>query len=244
MFPPVPLPELVLYGLAGLLGLAACFFGYRLFRIWLALAGLQTGFYLGLWLGGLFLANDVLIIVLAVIAAVLMAGLFGLIFRAGAFLAGAGVLVLLAALVMQLLPFGTNLYVLLGAVLVGGILGVLLVRPFLILATAVNGAFLVADSVANLLIGTPISQYVQLHQQLGSVRLILLLIGMVVLIILGAMVQFWMSRQSRQKAAVKKPGPLLATSPAISPANPAPAAPATGPVSPPPGTAADQKPPL
>ncbi len=239
MFPSVALPELILYGLAGLIGLAVCFFGYRLFRIWLALAGLQAGFYLGLRLGGILFARQVPIILTAVVGAILLAGLFGLIYRIGAFLAGAGVLVLLLALILQLMPLDSNvrLYALLAAALLGGILGVVLVRPFLILVTALNGAYLVADSVANLMIGTPIGQYVELHRTFGSVRLILLLTGILVLSILGCLAQFRMTRRKDLNQAVPPPAPPLPAQPAgpqtEPPTGPQPGSPPANPPEPP-----------
>lgn len=192
---PLPLLDQVAYITVLLLGLAICFFGYRLLRFWLALAGLQTGFYLGLWLGGNVLDNKVLILVVAVLCGILLAGLFVLVIKAGGFLAGAGAMVLLAALAMRLLQLPPYWYVLLVALLIGGILGVLTVKPFLILATAFNGAWLAADSVAGLLGRSQIAQYIQTHSQIKGAALALLLIGVAVLMILGALWQFRMERK-------------------------------------------------
>ncbi len=198
------------YGVALLLGLAICFFGYQLFRFWLMAAGLQAGFYLGLWLGNQVLRNEVMIWVIAILCGILVAGLSYVLVKIGAFIAGAAILVLLAALVLQLFGAPMNLYVLLIALLAGGLLGVFTVRPYLILATAANGAFLIADSIANLIAGHPLSKFFDVHKQMKTGVLALLLTGLIVLSILGAMVQFHFARKKAKAAPIAAGAPSFA----------------------------------
>lgn len=221
MFQLVSLTDQAIYGVVVLLGLSACFFGYRLIRCWLALAGMQTGFYLGLWLGGMIFKSQIVTLILAILFGLFLAGLFAIFIKIGGFLAGAAATVLLAALVIQALPFGSGTYIiytLLGALLIGGVLGLLSVRPFLILATALNGAYLAADSIANLITGAPPAEYVELHRQLGGSSLILLLTGIAMLTILGAVVQFQMERKRgirTRQAAVPSATPSTPITPAV-----------------------------
>ena len=85
--------------LAIVIGLLMCFFGYRLFRFWLAAAGLVLGAYAGYYLGTK-IGADVWPIVGAVAAGVLLAILAYALFKVGAVLIGAmlGALLLLAVL--------------------------------------------------------------------------------------------------------------------------------------------------
>jgi hypothetical protein len=194
------------YLVLGLLGLAVCFFGYRLFRFWLLVAGLQAGFILGLLLGSSVFRSEVMIMVVAILCGILAAGLSFTLVKVGAFIAGAATLAMLVILVMKLLGKPANVFVVFAAVLLGGLLAIFAVRPFLILATAANGAYLVADSAANLIGGYPLSQYLQTHTQIKPGALALLLVGLVVLTVLGAAFQFrefrQRSRSARQAAAV------------------------------------------
>lgn len=194
------------YLVLGLLGLAVCFFGYRLFRFWLLVAGLQAGFILGLLLGSAVFRSEVVVMVVAILCGILAAGLSFTLVKIGAFIAGAATLAMLAVLVMKLLGIPANIFVILAAVILGGLLAVFSVRPFLILATAANGAYLVADSAANLIGGYPLSQYLQTHTQIKPGAMALLLVGLVVLTVLGAAFQFreyrQRSRSAKQAAAV------------------------------------------
>ncbi len=190
-----------LYLLTLVFGLVICFRGYRLFRFWLILAGLQTGFFFGFWLGGRYLDNTVLILVIAGLCAILIAALAYTLLKVGAFICGAAVCVLFAALVMQLFLPAPYWPVLAGAALIGGLLGVFSVKPFLILVTAINGAYLTADSVFNLLAGYPIGRYLETHADIRTENLILLLVGILLLTILGVLFQ---SRMDKRKTAKMK----------------------------------------
>ena len=204
----ISVPDQAAYAVIGLLGLLICFFGYRLFRFWLLAAGLQAGFFLGLWLGNSILRSEVLIMVIAILCGILVAGLSYTLVKIGAFIAGAATLAMLAVLVMSLLGVPANIYVILAMIILGGLLAIFSIRPFLILATAANGAYLVADSSANLIGGYPLSQYMQTHTQMKPGALALLIVGLVVLTILGAAFQFRESRQrlkaAKQAAAAKE----------------------------------------
>lgn len=202
----IAVTDQAIYVILLLVGLATCFWGYRVFRIWLFLAGLQAGFLLGLWLGGLVFNSQLIILIVAALLGLALALLSGLIIRIGGFLAGAGILVILAWSVLQIMQVSSSirLYVLIGAVVLGGLLGVLSVKPFLILLTAINGAFLVTDSLFNLISRQPASQFLVIHNQLDTLTLVLLLVGTLVLATLGAIIQFRAARRKKGEAIPPK----------------------------------------
>ncbi|MEA4890891.1 MAG: DUF4203 domain-containing protein [Clostridiaceae bacterium] len=209
-----------LYLLTLVLGLVVCFWGYRLFRFWLILAGLQTGFFFGFWLGDRYLDNTVLVLVIAGLCAVLIAALAYTLLKLGAFICGAAVCALLAALVMQLFLPAPYWPVLAGAALIGGLLGLFSVKPFLILATAVNGAYLVADGVFNLLAGYPIGSYLATHEEIRTEHLILLLVGILLLTILGVLFQSRMDKRKSAKMKIQADSAKAAATPAMPAAAP------------------------
>jgi hypothetical protein len=224
----ITVTDQAIYAILLLIGLVICFFGYRIFRVFLFLAGLQVGFILGLWLGGMLFSSQLVVLIVAILAGIVLALISGILLKIGGFLAGAGVLAILAAFVLQLLKItdsNTRLIVFLVAAIIGGLLGVFAVKPFLILVTAVNGAYLVADSVLNLVGGYPASQYLQMHGQLSTLELVLLLAGVIILAILGAMVQF--RAAYRKKIAAVPASPPPPPPPPSKPAEPPAAAPPT-----------------
>ena len=151
------------------------------------LIGLQSGFLLGLWLGSLIFGSPIVILIAAILLGLLMAGVFGLMLHIGGFLAGAGSAVLLALIILTLFQASTTILVigLLLALIAGGMAGVLAVKPFLILATAFNGACLVVNSVFSLISGHPVHQAIEAYHQTGTWAIVLMLAGLIVLAVLG-----------------------------------------------------------
>jgi hypothetical protein len=197
--PSLSMIDQAIFLVVALLGFAACFFGCRLLRLWLALAGLLTGFYLISRFGGQILADPVHRLIVAGLCGVVLAGLFSILVRVGGFLAGAGIMALLADQLLRLLPAGLNpiaLYVFLAAMLLGGLLGILQVRAFLMPATAFAGGWLASFAIAGIILVQPVGQAIQLYDQLQGPRLILVLVSTGVLFILGTMVQVAMNRKN------------------------------------------------
>jgi|GEM_PF-7024904 len=212
MFPlTLSLLDRIVFLVIALLGLAACLGGSRILRFWLALAGFQTGIYIGLRFGGLLLSDPVHQLVLAVAAGIILAGFFAIITRVGSLLAGAGVMLLLADLLLRILPLPLlipyRLYISLGFIAAGLILGVFKVRPFLILASAFNGAWLLSFCTGGLIATWPLDQVVNKYHQLKGGHLALLLIGTLVFLILGAWLQFAVAKRARsgERRAVSQP---------------------------------------
>lgn len=198
----------------GLLGLTACLAGSRLLRFWLAIAGLQTGFYLGLRFGMLVLPNPIHQLILAVLAAVLLGGLFSILSRVGSILAGAAVMALLADQVLRMIPVSLlhdySLYIFSGLMLLGVLLGALRVRGFLILASAFHGGWLASYCTAGVVAGWPLDQAVTAYDQLRGGGYALLMVGTGVLMIIGSMIQFRLGRPKKTSAG---PSPETSAAP-------------------------------
>ncbi|MEJ2289581.1 MAG: DUF4203 domain-containing protein [Deinococcales bacterium] len=127
-----------------LVGLAVTFFGFRLFRALLAVAGFAAGasFAVSLTSGGALPAGTwLLALALGLLGALVLWALF----RIGALLAGAALGLAVAGGVAASLPPGTNvqwdwLLLLVGLVL-GAVLAWRLQRPLIIVVTALVGAW-------------------------------------------------------------------------------------------------------
>lgn len=216
----------IVFLVVALLGLAACLGGSRFLRFWLALAGLQAGFYVGLRFSGLILPDPVHQLVLAVVAAIILAGFFAILTRVGSLLAGAGVMLLFADQLLRLLPLPLlkpyGIYILLGFMLPGLMLGVFKVRFFLILASAFNGAWLLSFCTGGFIAAWPLDQAVLKYHQLQGGHHALIMIGTLVFMILGAWLQFALARRARpgEIHAVSQPaaeGSQIASQPDIQP---------------------------
>jgi hypothetical protein len=132
-------------------GLFTCFFGYRLLRITLGIAGFLLG---AAALGGLAASLHAPAVVTLVVA--LVGGIGGLLlavllFRVGVFMLGCGAGALLAGVVSagaaQPVPF----WVLVGAGIAGGVLALLLQRPVISVLTGFSGAALAVAGLFQLL---------------------------------------------------------------------------------------------
>jgi hypothetical protein len=131
--------------LAIALGTFICFFGYRLLRVTLAVAGFLFGAGLGWFVtAGISGIAPLVVLVIVLAAGALGAVLAALVYKVGVFLLGAGVGAMLA-----LFAFagsgGTATALVIGAVaLVFGIVTVLLERAMVTVLTALAGAWGVA----------------------------------------------------------------------------------------------------
>jgi hypothetical protein len=133
-------------------GILMCFFGYRLFRVWLAVAGLFMGAYLGYYLGGL-LGGDVWPIVGAAVVGVLLAVLAYWLYKIGAVLIGA---LLGASLVLVVAnSFGVDPLWWTAAIgaAAGGLIAGLFVKEFIIAGSSFNGATMLTVGVYALITG-------------------------------------------------------------------------------------------
>jgi hypothetical protein len=123
-------------------GFIICFFGYRLLRLTLGLAGFGVGFALGLLIAGLFPgSSQVLTIILAVVFGVLGAILATALFKFGVFLLGAGVGVLVASIIVTATTWHYPMIARVIGAIAGGILTLILERPLISILSAFAGAW-------------------------------------------------------------------------------------------------------
>lgn len=123
-------------------GLVVCFFGYRLLRLTLGLAGFGVGLALGLLIAGLIPGiSQVLTVVLAVILGILGAILAAAVYKLGVFLLGAGAGALIAGVVVTATGWHYPVIARVVAAIVGGILTLILERPLVSILSAFAGAW-------------------------------------------------------------------------------------------------------
>ena len=126
-------------------GTIACFFGYRLFRIVLALAGFILGAMLG---SSLFGASDTsLMLGAALVGGAVGAGLLFAAYFVGVALAGAGLGVLAAHLVSSATGHDPAFLVIVLCAVAGSIASMYLQRYFIIVGTAFSGSWLLIHGV-------------------------------------------------------------------------------------------------
>ncbi len=176
-------------------GLIACFYGYKVFRIWLALAGLILGAALGYYLGGL-IGAQVWPIIGAIVVGLVVCLLSYFIYRVGAILigallGGAFTSVILSAVGVTALPW----MILVGAVVVAIIAGIFL-KQFIILGSSFQGSYLIVAGAYALISGV---SYAGFSDALQAVELPWYLYAIIVVLgIVGIIVQ----NQSDKKAPV------------------------------------------
>ena len=123
-------------------GFIICFFGYRLLRLTLGIAGFGVGLALGLLLAGLIPgASQVLTIILGIVLAVLGAILATALYRFGVFLLGAGAGALIAGVVVTATGWQFPMIARVLAAIAGGILTLILERPLISILSAIAGAW-------------------------------------------------------------------------------------------------------
>ena len=167
-------------------GLIACFYGYKVFRIWLALVGLILGAALGYYLGGL-IGPQVWPIIGAIVVGLIVCLLSYFIYRIGAILigallGGAFTSVVLSAVGVTALPW----MILVGAVVVAIIAGVFL-KQFIIIGSSFQGAFMIVAGAYALITGI---SYVGFDEAMKAVELPWYLYAIIVVLgILAIIVQ-------------------------------------------------------
>lgn len=166
-------------------GLVACFYGYKAFRVWLALAGLLFGAQLGYYLGGL-IGEQPWPIIGAIAVGLVICLLSYFLYRLGAVLIGAllgGMFtsVVLSAFGITALPW----MMLVGAVVVAFIAGVFL-RQFIIIGSAFQGSYLIVAGVFALISGIDFAgfsdtlQVIELPLYLYAIIVAIGIVGIVV----------------------------------------------------------------
>jgi hypothetical protein len=133
-------------------GFVVCFFGYRLLRFTLALAGFAVGLALGFAVAGLITGiSQVFTIVLAVVCGIIGAVLATVLYKVGVFLFGAGAGVLLATIIVTATGWHYPMLARLVAAIAGGVLTLILERPLVSVLSAFGGSWGVVFGLFKLL---------------------------------------------------------------------------------------------
>ena len=123
-------------------GFIICFFGYRLLRVTLGLAGFGVGLALGLAIAGVTAGvSQVLTVILAIVFGILGAILATSLFKFGVFLLGAGVGVLVASIIVTATAWHYPMIARVIGAIAGGLLTLILERPLISVLSALAGAW-------------------------------------------------------------------------------------------------------
>jgi hypothetical protein len=169
------------------IGLLSCFFGYRLLKLVIGLAGFTVGCAAGVSLGGAAQWAPWLVIAAGIVVGLLAAWLAVALYFVGIFLLGVAAFAGLASL------FVHNVLAVAGIGILGGILTLALQKFMLRVATAFGGASMVASGVVALIHGQQAVRVADLGRPIqagaGSREDLLVLLGTLALGCLGLIVQ-------------------------------------------------------
>lgn len=171
------LPVIAMGIVAILLGVLESFFGYRLFKVQVAILAFLAGLGIGTSAFNAAFHTQWLSIVLAIALGILLGWLSMKIYKVGVFIV-VGVLAFAAAL-----AFVHNGWFALIVAIIVGALGVVLTKHVLIITTAIAGGSIAAGGVSTLIWGSP-----------QAVPFWLQLLCVLVLGVLGAIVQYRSNR--------------------------------------------------
>lgn len=125
-------------------GLIVLFWGYKLFRIWLALSGFVLGSELGYVLSGYYTENQILTLVGGVLLGLVIASLAFFFYRLGVILLGfllGGALAIVVGFLFGVLPAW---WIFLTGGFLFALLAGFLLKPFVKIGSSLNGAYLIA----------------------------------------------------------------------------------------------------
>ncbi len=180
----------------GILGIIECFFGFRFFRLVLAV----LGFFIGAALAIALVSSDqnLVVIIAGLIGGIIGATLFYFLYFVGTFLAGLFLGATLAGILAGDLNLAANaatIVIVIGAV-IGGALGIVLSKYIIMLSTAVTGATQIVYAVLLLLPGVrflPTATQVQIRLQ--SPQSLIATIVILILAAIGFSVQYRMNQR-------------------------------------------------
>jgi len=123
-------------------GFVVCFFGYRLLRFTLGLAGFCVGLALGLAVAGLIPdISQVFAIIIGIVCGILGAVLATVLYKFGVFMLGAGAGALIAGVIVAATGWHYPMLARVLAAIAGGILTLLLERSLVSILSALAGAW-------------------------------------------------------------------------------------------------------
>lgn len=180
----------------GFLGIVNCFWGYRFFRIILAVAGFFVGAGIGIALAGN--SPQVIMALAALIGGVIGAILFYFLYFVGPFLAGIGLGITFGTLLAANLNANANtvnVIIIVGAV-VGGILGLVLSKYIIMISTAFVGAAQIITAIALFIPGTHVVRPTgTLDLVFNQSTSLLMSLSIIILAIIGFAVQARLNRR-------------------------------------------------
>ncbi len=159
--------------------LLLCFLGYRITKLTVAIVGFSAGLSFGSFIGSKIGAGDVVTLILMLVIGIALALISFILYKVGIFLMIFFIVFAIGALIMAIV--GTEAYawlILLAAAVLAGILGVILIRPMVILTSGLSGGL------------TAISTLVFLTGWQQKFTFVVVLAAGLVLGILGVIVQF------------------------------------------------------
>jgi hypothetical protein len=187
----------------GLLGLIECFFGYRVFRIILAILGFFVGAGIALQL--ISTNQPVLMVLVGIIGGLIGSLIFYYLYFIGTFLAGIALGATFGSLLaanLNVAPNVTTILVAIGAI-IGGMLGLVLSKYIIMLSTAFTGAAQVIYAAVLLLPGTQLVQNAtQVTIQIGQTQWLIMTLAILVLGAVGFAAQLTMYRRFEPVAPV------------------------------------------
>jgi hypothetical protein len=197
--------------IAILIGIANCFFGYRIFRILLGILGFIGGALAGLViiqalvLGGSISSSGALLyyILAALVGGAIGAVLLIFVYFIGVFLLGAAAGFVIGYVAALALNANDDVALIAAVVLAlaGGILALILQRVIIIIATAISGALYIVSGIAALVSPALVTRTMSGQTPAIDTAFTIMLIGWVVLSIAGMVVQFvWTGKKKPQPA--------------------------------------------
>lgn len=138
-----PLTYKIVWGVVAALGVALCFWGYRMMRYSLSLMGALAGALIGLVIARQLQLGTGGTLLLTLVASLVCSGLSGWFYVVGVFCVGGFCASLLATLLSAKVGWGLPAGVVIVAFVAGGLAGVFFEHRLMVAMTAVAGALLV-----------------------------------------------------------------------------------------------------
>ena len=179
VMPEIPVSMLIGSAVGLVIAALMCFLGFRLLRVFVAIAGLFAGAVIGILLGDKIANSNIVTLILVIIFAIGLCLISFLVYKAGIFIMTFFTIFSILAVILpgMTLPLDYRLIALIAAA-VFGILSVILVRPFTIIATSLGGGMAIASNIAAMI-----------AEKLALPEVLVIVVGMV-LAVLGMIVQF------------------------------------------------------
>ena len=192
------LPDGIPLLLALVIGIAMVGWGYTLFRVWLLGVGIWAGYQGALWLvDRVQVAGDMRFIV-TVLVTIASALFLWLALRASIFVAG----FLIGAMVIRTLGislFGIdNRWLLLIGGLLAAVLAAAFIKLFIILATAISGAYLTVDAIHGFIRAQAAGNWLRLSTPAREFVPIVLLLLWIAIALFGFAYQYRLTGRGRQ----------------------------------------------